>query len=278
MKEHTVTGGGGIELHVEERGNADGRPILFIHGYTQSRRSWTKQLESTLADDFRLVAMDNRGHGQSEKPESAYAESELWADDVQRVIETLELDRPVLVGWSYGGLIISDYLEKYGDEQIAGINLVGAISKNGTDDAMAVIGEEFVELIPGFESTDAEESVNALETFVERCVHGELLPEDRYFMLGYNAVVPPHVREGLHSRTLTHDEDLRAIEKPVLITHGEADTIVLPAAAEEHAELIGTAETSFYPEVGHSPFWEEPERFNRELREFAAGLEGETMT
>lgn len=273
MKTHTVTGGGGTELHVEETGNADGQAILFIHGYTQSRRSWTRQLESDLADDFRLVAMDNRGHGQSEKPKGAYADSELWADDVQSVIETLELEQPVLVGWSYGGLIISDYLETYGDEHIAGINLVGAISKNGTDDAMAVIGEEFVELVPGFESTDAEESVNTLETFVDRCVNEELLPADRYFMLGYNVAVPPYVREGLHSRTVAHDEDLRAIEKPVLITHGEADTIVLPAAAEEHAESIETAETSFYPDVGHSPFWEETDRFNRELREFVTGLE-----
>jgi len=268
MQSHTVTGGGGIDLHVDETGPEDGRPILLIHGYTQSRLSWDRQMHSDLADEHRLVAMDDRGHGDSGKPRDAYDDPELWAEDVQSVIETLDLDRPVLVGWSYGGLIISDYLSVYGTEHVAGLNFVGAISKLGTEDANAVIGEDFTELVPGFESTDAEESVATLDTFVGRCVHGDLDPRDRYYLLGFNAAVPPYVRTGLHSRTVTHDEDLRSIDVPTLLTHGEADTIVLPEAAEEHADLIDTAEVSRYPDVGHSPFWEAPDRFNRELREF----------
>ena len=270
MNSHTVTGGDGIDIHIDETGDTNGQSILFIHGYTQSRLSWDKQMHSDLADDFHLLAMDDRGHGRSEKPRDAYADSSLWADDVQAVIETLELDQPVLVGWSYGGLIISDYLETHGDEHISGINLVGAISKLGTEDAMAVIGEDFTELVPGFESTDAEESVETLETFVRRCSYDEPTDQDLYYMLGFNVAVPPYVRTGLHSRTVTHDGDLQAVEVPTLITHGEEDTIVLPDAAEEHADFIPTAETSYYPEVGHSPFWEAPERFNRELSEFVS--------
>lgn len=270
MTTHTVTGGGGVELNVEEAGNPRGQAILFIHGYSQSRHSWRKQMESDLADDFRLVALDNRGHGRSEKPEGEYGDSDLWAADVQRVIETLGLDEPVLVGWSYGGLIVSDYLASYGDEHISGINFCGAISKLGTEDALAVIGEPFFEALPGFESDTVEESVDTLETFLGQCVHGDLPEDELLSMLGFNVLVPPHVREGLHSRTVTHDEDLRQITKSVLVSHGAEDVIVLPAAAEEHAELIETAETSRYPEVGHSPFWEDPERFNRELREFVA--------
>lgn len=272
MHTHTVTGGGGIDLHVDETGEASGQPVLFIHGYTQSRLSWDRQMHSELTDEYRLVAMDDRGHGDSGKPRDAYDDSSLWAEDVQSVIETLDLDRPVLVGWSYGGLIISDYLSEYGTEHVSGLNYVGAISKLGTEDAMAVIGEDFTELVPGFESTDVEESVETLDAFVGRCVRGELDPRDRYYLLGFNAAVPPYVREGLHSRTVTHDDDLRAIDVPTLITHGEEDTIVLPGAAEEHADLIDTAETSWYPDTGHSPFWEAPERFNRELREFVEGL------
>ena len=271
MQTHTVTGGG-IDLHVDEAGEADGRAVLFIHGYTQSRLSWDRQMRSDLADEYRLVAMDDRGHGDSGKPRDAYGDSSLWAEDVQSVIETLDLDRPVLVGWSYGGLIISDYLSEYGTDHVSGLNYVGAISKLGTEDAMAVIGEDFTELVPGFESTDVGESVETLDAFVRRCVHGDIDPRDRYYLLGFNAAVPPYVREGLHSRTVTHDDDLRAIDVPTLITHGEEDTIVLPAAAEEHADLIDTAETSWYPDVGHSPFREAPERFNRELREFVEGL------
>lgn len=272
MEQRTVQGGGDITLHVDETGNADGDPILFIHGYTQSRLAWDKQMESDLADDFRLVAMDDRGHGLSEKPRDAYGDSTLWADDVHGVIESLDLDNPVLSGWSYGGLIIADYLDKYGTKEISGINLVGAITKFGTEDAMAVIGEDFTSLVAGFETTDSEESIEALRTFIKRCSYDEPSPQDLHYFLGFNAVVPPYVRTGLHSRTVTHDDLLPDIDVPVLITHGEEDPMALPAAAEEHAEAIPEARTSFYSETGHNTFWEAPERFNRELREFVTEM------
>ena len=82
MKTYTVTGGGGLRLHVQETGNPNGRPILFIHGFSQCRLAWNKQMHSDLAKDFRLVAMDIRGHGLSEKPRDVYGDSKLWADDV----------------------------------------------------------------------------------------------------------------------------------------------------------------------------------------------------
>ena len=79
MKTHKVTGGGGIQLHVQETGNPNGRPILFIHGFSQCGLCWKKQMESDLADDFRLVTIDIRGHGLSDKPEDAYGDTQLWA-------------------------------------------------------------------------------------------------------------------------------------------------------------------------------------------------------
>jgi pimeloyl-ACP methyl ester carboxylesterase len=269
MKQHTIQGGNDITLHVDETGTEAGDPILFIHGYTQSRLSWDRQMDSDLAENFRLVAMDDRGHGLSDKPKDAYGNSDLWADDVQGVISELSLDQPVLCGWSYGGLIIADYLAKYGTEHIAGVNLVGAISKLGTEDAMAVIGEDFTSLVPGFEATDAEESVRTLETFVRRCSYDDPSPQEFYYILGFNTTVPPYIRAGLHSREVTHDDTLADLGVPVLVTHGEEDTVVLPAAGEEHAEMTPDTRTSSYPAAGHSPFWEAPERFNQELRELA---------
>src|SRR5688500_18939840 len=95
MRTHTVTGGGGCQLHVEETGNPDGRAILFIHGFSQCRLSWSRQVDSDLADDFRLVTIDARGHGLSDKPRDAYGDSKLWADDIQAIITALGLDRPI---------------------------------------------------------------------------------------------------------------------------------------------------------------------------------------
>ena len=273
MQVHTVTGGGGIRLHVEETGPRDGRPILFIHGFSQCRLAWTKQLHSDLADDFRLVAMDIRGHGLSDKPRDAYGDSQLWAEDVQAVIDALGLDHPILSGWSYG-VILCDYLRCYGEERIGGINFVSAATKFGSEAALAVLGAEFLSLVPGFFATDAEESVRSLEHFLHHLVmHEEPSPADLYFFLGYNVIVPPYVRQGLFSRALDNDDLLRQLRKPVLITHGEQDVVLLPTAAEQHAASIRHAQLSLYPNVGHAPFWEDAPRFNRELRAFADAVE-----
>src|SRR5512139_3737305 len=131
MTTHSIRGGGGVRLHVEEHGRPDGMPILFIHGFSQCRLAWARQTRSHLADTFRLVTFDLRGHGDSEKPPDAYGDPALWAADVHALIDGLGLDAPVLVGWSYGGVIISDYIREYGAAQIAGVQLVGAISRLG---------------------------------------------------------------------------------------------------------------------------------------------------
>src|SRR5215208_6534215 len=126
MKTHTVRGGGGLRLHVREWGRPDGTPILFIHGWSQNHLCWAKQYESALADEFRLVAYDLRGHGMSEAPlePEHYTEDMLWSDDVAAIIEELDLDRTVLVGWSYGSIVICDYLREHGEERVAAVNFV----------------------------------------------------------------------------------------------------------------------------------------------------------
>jgi pimeloyl-ACP methyl ester carboxylesterase len=97
---HTVRGGGGLQLHAREWGKADGPPILFMHGWSQSHLCWAKQYGSALASEFRLVAYDLRGHGMSEAPPEPehYTDGALWADDVAAIIDQLRLDRPVLAG------------------------------------------------------------------------------------------------------------------------------------------------------------------------------------
>jgi non-heme chloroperoxidase len=273
MKTYTVTGGGGLKLSVQETGDPQGKPILFIHGFSQCCLAWNKQLHSDLATDFRLVAMDIRGHGRSEKPRDVYGDSKLWADDVQAVITALDLEQPVLSGWSYGGVIISDYVNFYGEDSIAGTHWVGAVSRLGDPLLQAgFVGADFVATFPGLLSERLEEGIAALQQFLRLCAHKELPPEDFYFFLGYNAIVPPHVRGGLFSRHLDNDPVIERMRKPMLLSYGERDAIVLLSMGQHIARLAKQAKLSVYPDVGHAPFWEAPERFNRELREFRAGL------
>lgn len=269
METYTVAGGDGTNLAVETTGPPASTPIIFIHGYSQSRLCWKRQFTSNLIDDFRLVRFDNRGHGDSDKPPNAYRDPGLWAADIQAVIDSLDQDHAILVGWSYGGLIMTDYLSVHGTDHVLGLNYVGAITEKGTDDAATFAGEKFVGLADGLESTDAEQSVEALSAFVELCTEEPLSPADHYFMLGYNARTPPRVRQALQARTADHEDTLHEIDVPVLLSHGDADPVVGIGAARKHAELLPDAELSIYEDGGHSPFWNRPERFNDELRAFA---------
>jgi pimeloyl-ACP methyl ester carboxylesterase len=271
VRTHQVSGGGGVQLYVQETGNRSGQPVLFIHGLAQSRLAWNRQLHSELTRDLRLVALDLRGHGDSERPADAYGDSDLWAQDVAAVIRSLDLERPILSGWSYGGVVICDYLSRYGEDRVGGIHLVGAVSRLG-EPAMPYLGPEFLNVIPGLFATDAEQSVASLRTFGRLLTREPLSPEDSYVVLGTAAAAPPRVRQGLLTRTLDYDGLLAGLRTPVLITHGLEDEVVLPAMGEHHASTIPHAQTSYYPRVGHATFWEDPDRFNAELRTFAASL------
>jgi len=269
MTTHAIAGGNNLRLHVEESGNPDGKPLLFIHGYSQCRLSWSKQTQSDLARDFRLVTMDIRGHGLSEKPRDEYGDPALWAQDVHAVIEVLGLREPVLVGWSYGGVIMSDYVAVHGEAAVGGTVWVDAVSRLGEPLVKdGFLGGDFVALIPGLFSEDATDSTNALRHFLRLCVHDEPSTEDLDFFLGFNTIVPPYVRQGLFARNVNNDEIVGRMRKPMLLVHGEADQIVSPRMCAHLEALAPHATVSMYPDVGHLPFWEAPERFNRELREF----------
>jgi non-heme chloroperoxidase len=267
-----VTGGGGVQLHVLEAGNPRGRPILFIHGMSQSSLTWSRQLRSDLADDFRLVAMDLRGHGLSEKPREGYADSRLWADDVSAVIRALRLDHPVLCGWSYGPLVILDYIRHHGEDGIGGVNFVDGITKLGSDEAMAVITPEFLELVPSLFASDAEESVRSLETLLRLFFAREPSADELYQMLGYNVAVPPFVRQALFSRSFHNDDLLPKIRKPALLTHGAEDAILDPAVVEQHRAGMAHAHVHVMANAGHAPFWDDAPAFNQRLRDFCNGL------
>ncbi len=273
MVVHTIVGGQGVHLAVEETGNSAGIPLIFLHGFSQSSLCWLPQRTPELEQHYRLIAPDCRGHGRSAKPEEqqAYTDSRLWAEDIQSIITTLGLDRPVLIGWSYGGVMICDYLRFYGQASLRGIVFVGAVSKLGAP-VLPLLGADFVALFDGLFANDVRQSTTALQQFLRLMVSVEPAPRDLYLWLGYNSVVPPSVRAHLFARTLTNDDLLTSLTLPTLLIHGEQDVIVLPAATHEHHRMVPHAQTLWYPQVGHAPFWEDSTRFNHDIRTFVEGL------
>ncbi len=259
----------GTRLAVYEWGNGAGPAVLLVHGFAQCHLCFGPQYRSALADRFRLVAYDMRGHGESDQPRdaAAYQGSRVWADDLAAVMAAKGLRLPVLVGWSMGGRVIRQYLINYGDAAIAGVNFV----------ASQVIEE------PRFRGPGApkplpdrltlEEEIDMTIAFLDGCFGRK--PSEAVFRraLGYNMRVPAAVRRAIAGWStpapLTIDA-LRRMTVPVLITHGRQDTVVLPAAAEMAASTIAHARLSWFDDCGHSPFVEDAPRFNDELAAFVA--------
>ena len=127
---------------------------------------------------------------------------------------------------------------------------------------------DFLGLIPGLFSTDAQESVPALTSLLRLCFASALSDEEFYLMLGYNVSVPPYVRHGLFSRSFDNDDLLPKIRKPVLITHGSADAVVSLAVNDRQMNRISNTQTHVMANAGHACFWDEPAAYNQRLRKF----------
>jgi non-heme chloroperoxidase len=269
VNDYDIRGGGGIILRAREWGCPDGPAILFVHGWSQCEMCWEAQVRSPLAERFRMVTFDIRGHGMSDKPldGGTYADERLWADDVAAVIEQTRLDRPVLVAWSYGGFIAADYLRAYGDGKIAGIDLVGAgvLLRPPSFDH---IGPGFLDNAVDASAPDLRANIAAIQRFLRACTAKPLPDELRSAALCWNMAVPAAIRGALIARDIDGTDVYSRLSVPVLVTHGREDKIILPSMAEHLLEQCNSAAASWYDGVGHMPFIEANERFNLELAAF----------
>ena len=269
MRSHNVSGGGGIKLHVSDQGRKDAPAILFIHGWAQHTICWHGQ--APLADNFRVVALDLRGHGSSEAPqnESAYTDTRLWADDINAVITELGLKNVVLVGWSYGARVIASYLGAFGQGAVAGIVLAGGIIAIGKHREPWMVGEGSPGRNPDLYTTEQSSLIQATTRFVDQCTYTPLPRETFGEFVGANMLVSPLVRRALFAGHLDCRPVWQRFTKPALIIHGANDAVVEPIVGKAAHEALPNSTLQLWDKTGHAPFAEYPKRFNAELAAFA---------
>ena len=261
----TVKTPDGLTISAQEWGNSNGPEILMIHGFGQSHLSWMRQVDSDLAREFRIITYDLRGHGYSDKPadKAPYHDNKAWGDEVKAVIDAAGLKRPVLVGWSYAGRVVSDYVTTHGADRIAGINFVGSSIK-----AFPEFAGDNLSNAPGMLSDDLTTNIASTRAFVRGCFEKQPTADDFEIMLSFNMMVPPKVRANLLGRPLDATEVMSRLKIPVLVTHGDRDRNGKIGTAHYTAKTIPGARLSVYEGIGHAPFYEDAPRFNSELAEF----------
>jgi pimeloyl-ACP methyl ester carboxylesterase len=231
-----------------------------------------------LANDYRLVAFDLRGHGMSDAPREheAYTKGVRWAEDVHAVIEQGGLTGCLLVGWSHGSFVVADYLREHGDGALAGIVLMSwAVKISASPELRQLISREFDELAPRTWSDDFPERVAAIRLSVLQLFEKAIPAEDLEEALCYNSAVPTHARRGAGQHEAVDNSDvLAALKVPLWAAQGSADRVVLPGALGLVAAAQPQALVTMYEGVGHSPILEVPDVFNADLRAFAGSAFG----
>nr|WP_314547329.1 alpha/beta hydrolase [uncultured Massilia sp.] len=269
-RNYTVTAPDGVTLAVQESGNLDGPAIVFVHGLLGSRLNWQAQLDSPRLRGYRLITYDLRGHGLSGKPAdaAAYREGRRWADDLAAVLQASRAQRPVLVGWSLGGAVISNYLALHGDAVIGGAVYVDGVVELAADQIVPH-PDVYRDLV----SPDLATHLDAQRTFLALCFARQ--PERALFerLLSNAAMASWDMQAAVQSLTVDLGGLARA-RVPVLLLYGERDALVKAGPAIARARQVNPrARSLLYPLSGHAPFVEEAKRFNRDLAAFvdAAG-------
>lgn len=270
MEERVFVGPDGTRFAYVDLGQ--GRPLVLLHGWSSSLRWFNRNL-ADLARDHRVVALDFRGHGSSEKTASGHT-MEQYARDVHDFIEGVGARDCILVGWSMGSLVLWNYVMQFGAGQARGMVFVG-------QSASDLITPDYEDGI--LSEPDVRRFMYDLQMNRERLVRGnmELMvknrpsDEDLTWMTEDYLRCPAHIATVAfyHQTMVDSTPAFPRIDFPSQVYFGVDPKMYKLAHGEYLAGLIPGSELVVFEESGHVPMWEEPERFNRELRAFADGVQ-----
>lgn len=235
-----------VQLHYQDFG--DGPPVVLIHGWPLSSRTWEPQVKALVEAGFRVIAYDRRGFGASSQPWSGY-EYDVMAQDLHELLTELSLKDVSLVGFSMGGGEVARYLGLYGSAFIRCAVFAAAVPpylfKSADNPQGAVTDSD----ISAKEQAVLTDRLAFLDEFTQKFfsnAQGELLVSEaqREYAKMIAAGASPkgtHDCIGAFSRT-DFRADLEKIEVPTLIIHGDNDQIVplKVSGARTHAAVKGS--------------------------------------
>jgi non-heme chloroperoxidase len=252
-----------------------GRPIVFSHGWPLSADDWDAQMQFFLLKGFRVIAHDRRGHGRSSQTSSGH-DMDHYADDLLALVEHLDLREAVHIGHSTGGGEVAHYLGRHGTSRAAKAVLVGAVPPVMVKKESNPGGTP-IEVFDGYRAAQA---ANRAQLFLD-------IPSGPFY--GFNrpgakvseGIIRNWWRQGMMCAANAHydcikafsetdfTEDLKKIDIPVLVMHGDDDQIVPYAdSAPLSAKLLPQSTLKTYPGFPHGMLTTHAEVLNPDLLAF----------
>ncbi|PZE86998.1 alpha/beta fold hydrolase [Curtobacterium sp. MCBD17_032] len=275
-----VTTDDGAEIYYKDWGNPDAQPIVFHHGWPLSSDDWDAQMLYFLAEGFRVIASDRRGHGRSSQIGTGH-DMDHYASDVSAVVEHLDLHDAIHIGHSTGGGQVARYVAQYGQPQgrVAKAVLVAAVpplmlkteaNPEGTD----------ISVFDGFRRALAANRADFFRAVASGPFYGYNRPGvtpsepviDNWWRQGMTGSAVAH-HEGIKAFSETDQtEDLRAITVPVLVLQGDDDQVVpYQDAAVKQAELLSDATLKIYEGYPHGMLTTHADVINPDILAFIRG-------
>ncbi len=263
---------GNIDLYYEDHGA--GQPVILIHGWPLSGRSWEKQTAALLGAGYRVITYDRRGFGQSSKPTSGY-NYDTMAGDLQKLVIKLDLRDFVLVGFSMGGGEVARYLGKYGTKGVSKAVFISSIPPfllKTADNPHGVDGSVFDGIKQGIVADRPAFLMTFLSNFYNVDILGGKLVSDLLVRSNWMVAVGASPRGTLDcvSAWLTDfRKDLPRIDVPTLVIHGDADRILpIDVTGKRTQQLVKGSKLAVMKDGPHGVLWTHAEQVNRELLEF----------
>lgn len=269
----------GQEIRIAYSDYGKGKPVILIHGWPLSREMWEYQLDDLVNAGLRVIKYDRRGFGESSKPWTGYDYNSL-ADDLKAVIDQLNLQDVTLVGFSMGGGEVVRYLSLYGSDHVDKAVLLSSVlpflaktqdNPDGVDQSV-------------FDNIKAEirkDRIGFLDDFGKRFFgvgmisHPVSTPLLEYYRMLASFATNGSTVQCVDSFSQTDfREDIKKIDVPTLIIHGDADKIVpIEVSSNRTAEMILDFHYIVYEGAPHGLFYTHRERLNHDLVAFITSEE-----
>jgi non-heme chloroperoxidase len=266
--------GQSIEIHYRDHGS--GRPAVLIHGYPLDGNSWERQERVLLAQGYRVITYDRRGFGRSSQPAVGY-DYDTFAADLKALLEHLQLDDVVLVGFSMGTGEVTRYLGTYGSARVSKAALLGVIPPFllKTDDNPEGVDAQVFE---GIKSAIVKDRYAYFKDFLDNFYNVDVFGKDRIseqaWQASFNlaAAASPYATYACVDTWLTDFRgDLPKIDVPTLVVHGTADRILpYEATAKRLPGLIENLKLVTVEDGPHNIAWTHPDEVNKALLDFLA--------
>ena len=263
----TVTLPTGVTLEYAEQGEANGVPVVLLHGYTDSRVSWNLVLP-LLPARYRVFAITQRGHGESSKPETGY-QARDFAGDIAAFLDAKGIPRAIIVGHSMGSMVAQQFAIDH-PRRVEALVLTGAFYVRPGHPVLVDFWHQAVSKLP-----DSVDPKFVLE--FQTATVTKPLPADFFAaILGESQKLPGRVWRDAFREFLRTDltAGVATINAPTLIIWGDQDAFSTKQDQDSLVARIKGARLVTYEGIGHAANWEVPDRFATDLVSFLDGVGG----